>query len=45
MSHGESEKCQKCHALQMLRTEKEVNFEYGNFENLTSKECLKCGGT
>jgi len=21
------------------------NFEYGNFENLTSKKCLKSGGT
>ncbi len=23
--------------------EKMVNFEYGNFENLTSKKCLKSG--
>jgi hypothetical protein len=24
-----------------VRAEKVVNFEYGNFENLTSKKCLK----
>ncbi len=26
-----------------VQIEKVVNFEYGNFENLTSKKCLKRG--